>query len=106
MGVGHVVGSMAYARTTLGRRRGAKDAQEPQPQRAMTADSEGLTPQSAAGEGNANRDAATQDYLGPEDLDGIPAETAKRLLRAFNRSPSTWVSLIEPDLTTRFIGAS
>lgn len=46
------------------------------------------------------------DHLTAEDLDGIPPDVAKRLLRAFNQSPSSWISLIETDLTTRFIGRS
>ena len=36
----------------------------------------------------------------------IPADVAVRLLRAFDRAPSAVVSLIDPDLTTRWISAS
>ena len=36
----------------------------------------------------------------------IPADVAVRLLRAIDRAPSVVVSLIDPDLTTRWISAS
>src|SRR5262245_21452985 len=36
----------------------------------------------------------------------IPADVAVRLLRALDRAPAAVVSLIEPDLTTRWISAS
>jgi diguanylate cyclase (GGDEF)-like protein len=36
----------------------------------------------------------------------IPADVAVRLLRALDRAPSAVVSLIEPDLTTRWLSAS
>lgn len=55
---------------------------------------------------DADDDGGPVDYLTTEDLDGIPAPIAKRLLRAFNQSPSSWISLIEPNLTTQFIGKS
>lgn len=52
------------------------------------------------------QDLPEEEGLSADQLDGIPADMARRLLRAFNRSPSTWVSLIDSSLTTRFIGRS
>jgi diguanylate cyclase (GGDEF)-like protein len=46
------------------------------------------------------------EYLSAEDLDGIPPAIAKRLLRSLNQSPSSWIVLVDTDLTTRFVGRS
>jgi len=50
--------------------------------------------------------AAPDLAAGDDDPHGIPPDVAARLLRALDRAPNTVVSLIGPDLTTRWISRS
>lgn len=39
-------------------------------------------------------------------FDDVPPDVARRLVRAFDRSPSTWTLLLDPDLTLRYLSRS